>query len=72
MSASKIGDKVLLTCVKTKLEHLDASGRRRPMPVSGSEFTAAFDAVIQAIGEEPDDALLPADLRKKKAKNGCH
>jgi NADPH-dependent glutamate synthase beta subunit-like oxidoreductase len=42
------------------------------MPVSGSEFTATFDAVIQAIGEEPDDALLPADLRKKKAKNGCH
>jgi formate dehydrogenase major subunit len=41
----------------------DASGRRRPVPVEGSEFRFACDWVISAIGQEPDlDGLVNATL----------
>jgi CO/xanthine dehydrogenase FAD-binding subunit len=32
------------------------------VPIKGSEFTATFDAVIKAIGEEPDLSLLPSEF----------
>jgi hypothetical protein len=32
----------------------DASGRRRPVPVEGSEFELEFDSVVAAIGQAPD------------------
>jgi formate dehydrogenase beta subunit len=40
--------------VRTELGMLDDSGRRRPMPVKGSEFTMRFDTVIAAIGQKPE------------------
>jgi heterodisulfide reductase subunit A len=41
-------------CIKTELGEPDASGRRRPVPVEGSEFVIDCDAVISAIGQRPD------------------
>ncbi|MCU0613378.1 MAG: FAD-dependent oxidoreductase, partial [Candidatus Eisenbacteria bacterium] len=41
-------------CIRTELGPPDASGRRRPVPVEGSEFIVACDAVVPAIGQEPD------------------
>jgi heterodisulfide reductase subunit A len=41
-------------CIKTELGPPDASGRRRPLPVEGSEFTIDCDAVIPAIGQMPE------------------
>jgi formate dehydrogenase (NADP+) beta subunit len=38
---------------RMKLGEPDASGRRRPEPVKGSEFTLDFDTVIAAIGQRP-------------------
>jgi NADPH-dependent glutamate synthase beta subunit-like oxidoreductase len=38
----------------------DASGRREPVPVAGSEFEVRADAVLVAIGEAPDPSFLPA------------
>jgi glutamate synthase (NADPH/NADH) small chain len=35
----------------------DESGRRRPEPVPGSDFTLDVDIVVLAIGYEPDDLL---------------
>ena len=32
----------------------DASGRRRPEPIKGSEFTMSFDNIIAAIGQRPE------------------
>jgi NADPH-dependent glutamate synthase beta subunit-like oxidoreductase len=40
-----------------KLGAVDASGRQRPEPIEGSEFTMDFDTVIAAIGQRPE---LPA------------
>ena len=41
-------------CIRMELGAVDASGRRRPEPVKGSEFTMSFDTVITAIGQHPD------------------
>ena len=45
-----------LECIRTELGPPDASGRRRPVPVEGSEFVIACDAVIPAIGQKIDVA----------------
>jgi heterodisulfide reductase subunit A2 len=45
-------------CMETELGEPDASGRRRPQPVPGSEFTIACDAVIPAIGQQPDASWI--------------
>jgi NADH-quinone oxidoreductase subunit F len=45
-----------LECVRMELGEVDTSGRRRPVPVEGSEFTVAIDTLIPAIGQEPDVA----------------
>jgi formate dehydrogenase major subunit len=37
----------------------DASGRRRPVPVEGSEFSIPCDVVIPAYGQKPDPTVLP-------------
>ncbi|MFZ2448031.1 MAG: FAD-dependent oxidoreductase [Syntrophobacteraceae bacterium] len=43
-----------LRCIQTELGPPDESGRRRPVPVEGSEFTIECDAIIPAIGQEPE------------------
>ncbi|MBF0551896.1 MAG: FAD-dependent oxidoreductase [Deltaproteobacteria bacterium] len=43
-----------LECVKTQLTQADESGRRRPVPMAGSEFVLECDAVIPAIGQQAD------------------
>jgi len=40
-----------LECLRMKLGEPDASGRRRPVPIEGSEFTTEFDNVIASIGQ---------------------
>lgn len=48
--------------MKTRLGAEDASGRRRPIPVKGSEFYVDANTVITAIGEALDTDLLPEGL----------
>jgi NADH-quinone oxidoreductase subunit F len=48
-----------LQCVRMKLGEPDASGRRRPIPILGSEFFAPADTVIAAVGQAPDLSFLP-------------
>lgn len=43
-----------LTCVRMELGEPDASGRRRPVPIAGSEFTLPCDTVIVALGTSPN------------------
>ncbi|MHC4322528.1 MAG: FAD-dependent oxidoreductase, partial [Planctomycetota bacterium] len=47
-----------IECIKNKLGEPDASGRRRPEPVPGSEFTLPVDVVIAAIGQSPDISFM--------------
>jgi NADH-quinone oxidoreductase subunit F len=50
-----------LQCVRMQLGEPDAGGRRRPVPISGSEFFAPADTVIAAVGQAPDLSFLPPD-----------
>ena len=43
-----------IRCITNELGEPDASGRRRPVPVEGSEFVVACDALIPAIGQRVD------------------
>jgi len=49
-------------CLKMELGEPDDSGRRRPVPIEGSEFTVEADTVIMAIGQRVDQAMVPGDL----------
>ena len=42
-------------CAQMQLGEPDASGRRRPEPVPGSEFVIPVDTVVKAIGQRPRD-----------------
>ena len=44
-------------CIRMELGEPDASGRRRPNAVPGSEFTIEADAVIMALGTSPNPML---------------
>ncbi|MFN8674297.1 MAG: NAD(P)-dependent oxidoreductase [Candidatus Sericytochromatia bacterium] len=44
--------------VKMALGEPDASGRRVPAPVEGSEFTVPVDMVIKALGQKPYESFL--------------
>jgi heterodisulfide reductase subunit A len=50
-----------LECIRAQLGEPDAGGRRRPVPIEGSEFIIEVDAVIPAIGQEPDLGGLCAE-----------
>ncbi|GHO52101.1 FAD-dependent oxidoreductase [Ktedonobacter robiniae] len=43
---------------RNKLGEPDASGRRRPVPVPGSEFIVGCNTVVPAIGQKPDERVL--------------
>ena len=46
-----------MKCVKMELGEPDASGRRKPVEVEGSEFTIELDAVIMALGTSPNPLI---------------
>jgi len=43
-----------MTCIRMELGEPDDSGRRRPVPVEGSEFSVETTTIIAAISQEPD------------------
>ena len=47
-----------MECLRMELGEPDASGRRRPVPLAGSEFTIEVDTVVVAIGNGPNP-LIP-------------
>lgn len=46
-----------IRCVRMELGEPDASGRRRPIPIEGSEFTLDVDVVIMALGTTPNPLI---------------
>ena len=50
-----------IECIRMKLGDVDESGRRRPVPIEGSEFKADVDSLILAISQTPDVSLLVGD-----------
>ena len=48
-----------IECVKIELGEQDTTGRRRPVPIQGSEFTMPTNSVIMAIGQSANTVFLP-------------
>ncbi len=57
-----------IQCIRMRLGEPDESGRRRPIPVKGSEFFVEADTVIAAVGQAPDLSLLPREGDHKQAR----
>ncbi len=58
------GQVVGLRCIRMELTEPDSSGRKRPIPIPGSEYDLEIDQLIPAIGQRPDLSALEdvADL----------
>ena len=56
-----------MECIQMMLGPVDASGRPRPEPLPGSEFTLDTDTVIAAIGQMPD---VPAQFELPQGRGG--
>jgi glutamate synthase (NADPH/NADH) small chain len=59
-----------IECIKMELGEPDASGRRSPVPVKGSEFRMQADAVICAIGNSPNPLIPMTTPGLKVGKKG--
>ncbi len=47
-----------MRCIRMKLGEPDASGRRRPLPIEGSEFDIDVDMVVMALGTRPNPLVF--------------
>jgi len=56
------GKVLSIECIRMSLGPPDETGRRRPIPIEGSEFTVPVDTVILAIGETSDISFLPKNV----------
>jgi len=55
-------------CTRMKPGDYDESGRRRPVPVMGTEFVMSVDMIIPAVGQAPDLSFLPPDSELERTK----
>ncbi|MBQ1186946.1 MAG: NADPH-dependent glutamate synthase [Clostridia bacterium] len=60
-----------LNCVKMELGEPDASGRRRPVELEGSDFVLPVDEVIMAIGTSPNPLITSATNGLETTRHGC-
>ncbi|NJD21626.1 MAG: NAD(P)-dependent oxidoreductase [Melioribacter sp.] len=60
-----------IECLKMKLGEPDKWGRRKPIPISGSEFTIPVDMVIKAIGQETKSSFLSTISKLTLDEEGC-
>ena len=59
-----------IECIRNKLGEPDASGRRRPVPIKGSNFRVPVDVVVLAIGQSPNPLIPKTTPDLKTGKNG--
>ncbi|MFZ5916997.1 MAG: FAD-dependent oxidoreductase [Chloroflexota bacterium] len=58
---SENGHIAALKCVRMELGEPDASGRRRPVPIDGSEYLIECDMMIAAVAQAPETSFLDPD-----------
>ena len=57
-----------LRCIRTTLGEPDESGRKRPVPVAGSEYNIDVDTVIPALGQNADLELVADKVRTERGR----
>ena len=60
-----------LNCVAMELGEPDASGRRSPIEVAGSDFEIACDVVIMALGTSPNPLIASTTENLETTRRGC-
>ena len=65
------GNVISATCEEMELGEPDASGRRKPVPIAGSEFDIELDAVIMALGTTPNPLIRMTTPGLEVNKRGC-
>lgn len=58
------------TCIRMELGEPDASGRRSPVPIEGSEFTVPADMVVVALGTSPNPLIKDSYDKLQTARRG--
>jgi len=66
----KDGRVTALECIKNELGEPDASGRRKPVPIEGSNFFIEADVMVIAIGQSPSPLIANTTPELKTMKNG--
>ncbi|MCS7286568.1 MAG: NADPH-dependent glutamate synthase [Anaerolineae bacterium] len=59
-----------MRCIRMELGEPDESGRRRPIPIPGSEFEIEVDMVIMALGTRPNPLVFTDADRLQRTKHG--
>lgn len=60
-----------IRCVRMELGEADASGRRRPVEVAGSEFDIEVDTVVMSLGTSPNPLITSSTEGMDANKHGC-
>lgn len=60
-----------IKCIQMELGEPDASGRRKPVAIPGSEFTLDVDVVIEAIGTSPNPLIKNTTAGLDTNSHGC-
>ena len=60
-----------IECIQMELGEPDASGRRRPIEVPGSEFTLDVDTVIMSLGTSPNPLIRSTTPGLETNRKGC-
>lgn len=60
-----------MRCIKMELGEPDASGRRRPVPIKGSEFELEVDTVIMSLGTSPNPLIASTTKGLEMNKRKC-
>ncbi len=60
-----------MKCIKMELGEPDSSGRRRPVPIEGSEFEIEVDTVIMALGTSPNPLIASTTEGLEVNEKGC-
>lgn len=60
-----------IECIRMELGEPDASGRRRPIPIEGSNFKIPVDCVVMAIGNSPNPLIRSTTEGLEANRHGC-
>lgn len=60
-----------IECIRMELGEPDESGRRRPVPIEGSNFTIDIDCMIMAIGTSPNPLIRHTTKGLEVNRKGC-
>jgi len=59
-----------IRCIRMELGEPDASGRRSPIPIEGSEFDMPMDTVVMALGTRPNPLVFTDAARLERSRHG--